>query len=137
LRQPPDGWRRRAIQPIEILPSRAKAADDLAFDRRRQTEQRGSSAADGSLARRASDAKRPAADQRTIEQIATVRDKESRKRRATRDGREPLVVYMRPESIKALKIAALEHDTTASAIVAEAVTFWLQYVSQQKAKSLR
>jgi hypothetical protein len=119
------------------LPSRAKAADDLAFDRRRQTEQRGSSAADGSLARRASDAKRPAEEQQTADRITTVRGEGSRKRRATRDGREPLVVYMRPESIKALKIAALEHDTTASAIVTEAVTFWLQHVSQQKAKSLR
>jgi hypothetical protein len=48
------------------------------------------------------------------------------KRRSTRDGREPLVVYMRPESIKALKMAALEHDTTASAIVADAVASWLR-----------
>jgi len=48
------------------------------------------------------------------------------KRRATRDGRQPLVVYMRPEAIKALKIAALEDDTTASAIVATAVSAWLQ-----------
>jgi hypothetical protein len=49
-----------------------------------------------------------------------------RKRRATSDGREPLVVYMRPESIRALKIAALEDDTTASAIVAEATDAWLR-----------
>jgi len=33
---------------------------------------------------------------------------------------------MRPEAIKALKIAALEDDTTASAIVATAVSAWLQ-----------
>jgi hypothetical protein len=32
---------------------------------------------------------------------------------------------MAPASIKALKIAALEHDTTASAIVTEAVALWL------------
>ena len=48
----------------------------------------------------------------------------SRKRRATRDGREPLVVYLRPESIKALKLAALERDTTASAIMADALDLW-------------
>jgi hypothetical protein len=48
-----------------------------------------------------------------------------RKRRSTRDGREPLVIYLRPESIKALKIAALEDDTTASAIVADALDRWL------------
>ena len=49
----------------------------------------------------------------------------SRKRRSTRDGREPLVIYLRPESIKALKMAALERDTTASAIMAEALDTWL------------
>lgn len=49
-----------------------------------------------------------------------------RKRRSTSDGREPLVVYLRPESIKALKMAALEGDTTASAIVAGAVDGWLR-----------
>ena len=49
-----------------------------------------------------------------------------RKRRATSDGREPLVVYLRPEAIKALKMAALELDTTASAIVASAVEGWLR-----------
>jgi hypothetical protein len=54
------------------------------------------------------------------------------KRRTTRDGRQPLVVYMHPESIKALKIAALEHDTTASAIVAEAVTVWLRARTKRK-----
>jgi hypothetical protein len=48
----------------------------------------------------------------------------SRTRRATRDGREPLVVYLRPESIKALKIAALERDSTASAIMADALDLW-------------
>ena len=49
-----------------------------------------------------------------------------RKRRSTSDGREPLVVYLRPEAIKALKMAALEGDTTASAIVASAVEGWLR-----------
>ena len=49
-----------------------------------------------------------------------------RKRRSTSDGREPLVVYLRPEAIKALKIAALEHDSTASAIVAQSVDTWLR-----------
>ena len=49
-----------------------------------------------------------------------------RKRRATSDGRQPLVVYLRPEAIKALKFAALDGDTTASAIVAGAVDSWLR-----------
>ena len=48
----------------------------------------------------------------------------TRKRRATSDGREPLVVYLRPEAIKSLKIAALERDTTASAIMADALDLW-------------
>jgi len=48
-----------------------------------------------------------------------------RKRRATSDGREPLVVYLLPSCIKALKIAAVELDSTASAIVGEAVAAWL------------
>jgi len=58
-----------------------------------------------------------------------------RKRRATRDGREPLVVYMLPEDIKALKIAAVEQDTTASAIVADAVTRWLAQVGRRAART--
>jgi hypothetical protein len=49
-----------------------------------------------------------------------------RKRRATSDGREPLVIYLRPESIKALKIAALERDVTASAIMADALGLWFR-----------
>ena len=49
-----------------------------------------------------------------------------RKRRSTRDGRQPLVIYLRPESIKALKIAALERDSTASAIMADALDTWLE-----------
>ena len=65
--------------------------------------------------RRASD--RPAADE-----TATA----ARKRRSTRDGREPLVIYLRPESIKALKIAALEDDTTASAIMTDALGAWFR-----------
>jgi hypothetical protein len=60
--------------------------------------------------------------------------KPTRKRRATRDGREPLVVYMPPESIKALKFAAIEYDTTASAIVMDAVTRWLDSAHFRRAK---
>jgi hypothetical protein len=52
---------------------------------------------------------------------AKVEPGASPKRRTTRDGRQPLVVYMRPESIKALKMAAVENETTVSALVAEAV----------------
>ena len=50
----------------------------------------------------------------------------ARKRRSTRDGREALVVSMPPLLIKSVKIAALERDTTASAIVIEAVDSWLR-----------
>jgi hypothetical protein len=57
-----------------------------------------------------------------------------RKRRATSDGREPLVVYMLPDAIKALKIAAVEQDTTASAIVTEAVTLWLKNFARRAAR---
>ena len=49
-----------------------------------------------------------------------------RKRRSTRDGREPLVIYLQPGSIRALKIAALEADTTASAIMADMLGAWLR-----------
>lgn len=41
------------------------------------------------------------------------------------------MVYLRPQSIKALKIAALENDTTASAIVADAVESWLRAQSKR------
>lgn len=47
-------------------------------------------------------------------------------RRATKDGREQLLIYLRPEGIKELKLAALDGDTTASAIVADAVNAWFQ-----------
>ena len=49
-----------------------------------------------------------------------------RKRRSTRDGRQPLVIYLRPEAIRALKIAALERDSTASAIMADVLDTWLE-----------
>jgi hypothetical protein len=39
---------------------------------------------------------------------------------------------MRPEDIKALKIAALEDDTTASAIVGTAVSLWLRTRRKRK-----
>lgn len=48
------------------------------------------------------------------------------RRRATKDGREQLLVYLRPEGIRELKLAALEGDTTASAIVADALNAWFQ-----------
>jgi len=42
---------------------------------------------------------------------------------------------MLPEDIKALKIAAVEQDTTASAIVADAVTRWLAQVGRRAART--
>ena len=73
--------------------------------------------------------------QTVFDRRQSSRDKASpRKRRATSDGREPLVVYMLPESIKALKIAAVEQDTTASAIVTAAVDAWLRKAGRGGAK---
>ena len=66
--------------------------------------------------------------------LAAGDDLQPRKRRATRDGREALVVYMLPEAIKALKIAALQLDTTASAIVSDAVSTWLRTTAKRQAK---
>lgn len=90
------------------MPTRSQRAADIdtVFDRRRAVPVR--SSADEELA--------------------------PRKRRATRDGREPLVVYMFPDAIKALKIAAVEHDTTASAIVTDAVVLWLKNAARRAAK---
>ena len=92
-------------------------------DQRRNSDRR-AAARDGegrARGRRASDAMEPKSGGTAAMATAPVR-----KRRSTQDGREPLVVYLRPESIKALKMAALEHDTTASAIVAESVDAWLR-----------
>lgn len=74
------------------------------------------------------------ADERRDGAVAAADHPPARKRRATRDGREPLVVYMLPEAIKALKIAALQLDTTASAIVSEAVSAWLQTTAKRPTK---
>jgi hypothetical protein len=41
---------------------------------------------------------------------------------------------MLPDAIKALKIAAVEQDTTASAIVTEAVTIWLRNAARRIAR---
>lgn len=41
------------------------------------------------------------------------------------DGRRQLLVYIRPDVIKDTKKAALDRDTTASAVVEEALQEWL------------
>jgi hypothetical protein len=91
------------------MPSKQTKAADTTFDRRRSD--------------------RPAAPQQLKVDAATGR---ATTKRATSDGRQPLVVYLRPESIRALKIAAVENDTTASAIVAEAVSSWLSAREKRK-----
>lgn len=91
------------------MAAKSRSANDTVFDRRRSDKVGSASNPNSVPARRSSDGAHPA----------------SAKPRATRDGRQPLVVYMRPEAIKALKFAALEDDTTASAIVAMAVSSWL------------
>lgn len=124
-----DAW--RVSNPIDLLrgpvpmtkATRARAPGVL-LDKRGSTDRRSSArktAEGGGRGRRAIDAAEA--------QLAPARGEDMiqpRKRRATRDGREPLVVYLRPEAIKALKMAALGDDTTASAIVAEAVQTWLR-----------
>jgi len=83
----------------------------------------------------ASRSQRATAVDTVFDRRGSSRDKASpRKRRATSDGREPLVVYMLPESIKALKIAAVEQDTTASAIVTAAVDAWMKKAARGGAK---
>jgi hypothetical protein len=77
---------------------------------------------------------RPGVEDRRSDATAAEDDARPRKRRATRDGREPLVVYMLPDAIKALKIAALQLDTTASAIVSEAVSAWLETIAKRRPK---
>src|SRR5947207_3309021 len=99
------------------------AESSVVLDRRRSTDRREAVRTDvaSGAGRRARDGeRRPAPADSVVRDADEVGQR--RKRRATRDGREALVVYMRPESIKALKIAALEYDTTASAIVTDAVT---------------
>ena len=99
-------------------PERTTTPDQRRTKDRRAATREGEGGARG---RRATDV----ADARALT-AAQAAPAPTRKRRATRDGREPLVVYLRPESIKALKIAALENDTTASAIVGESVESWLR-----------
>ena len=97
---------------------RSGAADRRRLSDRRNVAREGEGSARG---RRATDLGGPRSAGETGKSPGTAR-----KRRSTSDGREPLVVYLRPEAIKALKMAALEDDTTASAIVASAVEGWLR-----------
>ena len=109
------------------MPSRSDRFTDRKgqVDQRRTADRRSSVRANGSRGRRATDLP---ADARISE--GSSAGGETRKRRSTRDGREPLVVYLRPEAIKALKIAALETDTTVSAILAEQADAWLRTQSR-------
>ncbi len=106
------------------MASRSGRSDErkAQIEKRRIADRRASVRASGSRGRRATDVD-PGA--RTAG-AAAERSGTVRKRRSTRDGREPLVVYLRPESIKALKMAALENDTTVSAIVADQADAWLR-----------
>ena len=97
---------------------------DTLMDRRGSADRRASQRNEdgGHAGRRAADAAREAD---SVER-PTHDPAPRRKRRATRDGREALVVYLQPACIKAVKIAALELDTTASALVSEALDQWLR-----------
>ena len=115
------------------MPTTTKRATDTAFDRRRSSAvTRGETDAP---ARRDTDRVRKI--QPTAESELDAAEQASPKRRVTRDGRHPLVIYMRPEAIKALKMAALEDDTTASAIVGDAVSSWLASRAKGKRPSVR
>ena len=56
------------------------------------------------------------------------------KSRLRADGRRQLLVYLHPETIKNAKKAALDLDTTASAIVEEALNEWLERRSSKSPK---
>lgn len=53
-------------------------------------------------------------------------DGTDRKASGRKDGRRSLLVYMRPDMIKALKRAAVDGDTTVFALVEEAVEGWFE-----------
>lgn len=109
----------------------SRRATDTTFDRRRSASE--SADATAAPVRRRADRSRKI--QPTSESEQDVAEQLVPKRRVTRDGRQPLVVYMRPEAIKALKMAALEDDTTASAIVGDAVSSWLASRAKGKARN--
>jgi hypothetical protein len=48
------------------------------------------------------------------------------------DGRRPLTTYMFPDTIKQLKMAAIEEDRNAYEILEEAVSHWLERRRKQK-----
>ncbi len=53
-------------------------------------------------------------------------DKKVARAKKRSDGRKALLVYLDQELIKNLKVAAVERDTTASAITSEAIESWLR-----------
>ena len=60
---------------------------------------------------------------------------ETRKKTPPReDGRRPLTTYMFPETIRNLKVAALEEDRNAYEIVEEAVQDWLKARKSKRSK---
>jgi hypothetical protein len=120
-----------------MAPRSPRAANaDTAFDRRQTSDARVATGRQPqSLGRRrAGDDEHGRSRRATVLRSSSEEESAPRKRRATRDGREPLVVYMLPDAIKALKIAAVEQDTTASAIVTEAVTIWLRNAARRIAR---
>jgi hypothetical protein len=52
-----------------------------------------------------------------------------------KDGRKPLLVYLRPDLIKQLKRVALDQDTTAYEITEQAVQKWLSAHKTKRAAS--
>ena len=57
------------------------------------------------------------------------------KTRVRSDGRRQLLVYLDPEVIKDVKKAAVDLDTTASALAEEALRRWLRRRAAKKAQA--
>ena len=106
------------------MASKSRVADDTSFDRRRPSSNDG--ARGGVDHERRRSARRDTTKTAALTDVPEPGGERRQERRSTRDGRQPLVIYLRPEVIKALKISALEDDTTASAVVADAVSVWLR-----------
>ena len=106
-----------------MAPKGSRSNGDETGERRRSADRRAAprEGSGGARGRRAADRGEPGAREAVGKSAGA-----GRKRRSTRDGREPLVIYLRPESIRALKIAAIEEGTTASAIMADALEAWVR-----------
>ncbi len=61
-----------------------------------------------------------------------AKQQKARETRARADGRRPLLVYLRPDLIKKLKMAALDESKPAYALTEQAIRNWLATRERQK-----